>query len=379
MTLKLGELLLKEKLITLDQLDAALRLHGMYGIKLGSSLVEMGYVEEDRLSQLLSEKLGVQRVGSKEVLSAEKEAVKKLTKEQAARYRVVPFRLERNYLSIAMSDPTNVVAIQEIEFITGCLIKTYIAPDIVISKALSKLYNYSSSQIRYQQVAPRVKKPHKHSPATVTFPMTSETGEAINVTVPAEFEGFGNLPDLPEEGEAVTKSTQNHPTYDNQERCTIDQLSVVLAAADTREDVANAVVRYLGREFSYCAIFDIHGKSAIGWRGISLGTYLHEFDKLTIPLTKPSVLQSVIQSGNYLLDILPESTINRKILSHMNITKSKELLVMPIIVSHEVVSAVMVSVDKETFKWRMIELGKIARKMALAFEKISINNKILMM
>jgi hypothetical protein len=137
MTLKLGELLVKENLITMEQLDAALGLHAIYGIKLGSSLVEMGYVEEDRLSQLLSEKLGVQRVGSKEVLSAEKEAVKKLSKEQAARYRVIPFRLERNYLSIAMSDPSNIVAIQEIEFITGSLIKTYIAPDILISKALS--------------------------------------------------------------------------------------------------------------------------------------------------------------------------------------------------------------------------------------------------
>jgi hypothetical protein len=278
-----------------------------------------------------------------------------------------------------MSDPSNIVAIQEIEFITGSLIKTYIAPDILISKALSKLYNLSSSRISYQQVSPRSKKSHKNSPTTVTFSMTSETGEDINVTVPAEFEGFGNLPDMPEESGTVTGSTHNHPPYDNQERCTIDQLSIILAAADTREDVANAVVRYLGREFSYCAIFDINGKTAIGWRGISLGTYLHEFDKLTIPLNKPSVLQSVTQSGNYLLDPLPESTLNRKILSHLNITKSKELLVMPILVSHEVVSAVMVSVDKETFKWRMIELGKIARKMALAFEKISINNKILMM
>jgi hypothetical protein len=63
----------------------------------------------------------------------------------------------------------------------------------------------------------------------------------------------------------------------------------------------------------------------------------------------------------------------------MKISKSKELLVMPVIVSHEVVSAVLLSVDKETFKWRMIELGKLACMMALAFEKIAINDKLLMM
>jgi hypothetical protein len=380
MTLKLGELLLREKLITLDQLDDALKKHAMYGIKLGSSLVEMGYMEEDRLSQLLSEKLGVQRVGRKEVLAAEKEVVDKLTKEQAARYRVIPFRLERNVLSIAMSDPTNIMAIQEIEFITGSLIKTFIAPDILISKALSKLYHLSSSKFSYQQVTPRGKKSTtRHPPATVTFSITSETGELVDVTVPAEFEGFGNLPDLPEETAAESTSSEIHVPDENQQRCTIEQLSVNLAAADNREDVANAILQYLGREFSYCAIFDVHGKTATGWRGMALGTHLHEFNKLSIPLNKPSVLHSVVQSGNYVLDILHENTLNRKILSHMKISQPKELLVMPVIISHEVVSAVLISVDKETFKWRMIELGKLARMMALAFEKVAINNKLLMM
>jgi hypothetical protein len=377
MTLRLGELLMKENLITLDQLDDALVKHAMYGIKLGSSLVEMGYVEEDRLSQLLSQKLGVQRVGSKEIYCAEPEAVKKLTKEQAARYRVIPFRLEQNYLSIAMSDPTNIISIQELEFITGLLIKVYIAPDILISKALSKLYHLSSSQISYQQVSPRVKKSHKLPASTVTFPMMSKTGELINVVVPSEFEGFDNLPDLPYETGALTKVAQDHGEYENQERYTIEQLSVSLAAADTREDVSTVIVRHLGHEFSYCAIFDVSDKMANGWRGMALGTYLHDFNKLSIPLSKPSVLQNVIQSGNYVFDTLQENSLNKKILSHLSVTKSKELLVMPVIVSHEVVSVVMVAMSKETFNWRMIELGKIVRKMALAFEKVAINNKIL--
>jgi hypothetical protein len=76
---------------------------------------------------------------------------------------------------------------------------------------------------------------------------------------------------------------------------------------------------------------------------------------------------------------LQENTLNRKILSHLKISQPKELLVMPVVVSYEVVSAIVVSVDKETFKWRMIELGKLARMMALSFEKIAINNKLLMM
>jgi hypothetical protein len=379
MTLRLGELLLRENLITREQLDDALKKHAIYGIKLGSSLVEMGYVEEDRLSQLLSDKLGVQRVGSKEVLAADREAIGKLTGEQAARYRVIPFRLERNRLSIAMSDPTNFKAIEEIEFITGMVIKIYIAPDILISKALAKLYHLSSSAVSYQQVAPRIKKSHAHhAPPTVTFPMKSASGELLNVTVPAEFEGFGNLPELPEVTSIKTSSRMNYETGADLERCTFDHVSINLSAADSREDVANVIIRYLGQEFSYCALFDIHAKAAIGWRGMSLGTYLSGFEQLNVPLNKPSVLQDVVQSRAYILDKLQENACNRKILTQTKIPPSKELLVMPVILLDEVVAVVMVSVDRETFKWRMLELGKLVRKMSLAFEKIIINNKILM-
>jgi hypothetical protein len=103
-----------------------------------------------------------------------------------------------------------------------------------------------------------------------------------------------------------------------------------------------------------------------------------EINKLTIPLNKPSVLYNVVQSRCYVMDTLQVNTNNGKILSHLKISQLKELLVMPVIVSHDVVSVVVVSVDKETFKWRMIELGKLVHMMALAFEKIAINNKLLM-
>ncbi len=379
MTLKLGELLLKEKLVTLEQLDDALKKHAIYGIKLGSSLVEMGYMEEDRLSQLLSEKLGVQRVGRREVLHANSEAISRLTGEQAAKYRVIPFRLERNRLSIAMSDPTNFKAIEEIEFITGTVIQPYIAPDILISKALARFYHRSSSEISYQQIVPRLKKPNVHQEfPTVTFPLKSESGELIHVAVPAEFEGFGSLPNLPQEPPADSPFKTNYETGKDLQRYTIERLSVNFVAADNREDVVNVFIRYLGQEFSYCAIFAVHAKTAIGWRAMSLGENLSGFEQLNIPLNKPSVLQEVALSRTYILDTLQENACNRKILAQVGIPLSKELLVMPIIVMDEVVAAVLLSIDRKTFRWRMLELGKLVRKVSLAFEKISINQKILM-
>lgn len=194
MQLKLGELLLQEKMITAAQLEEALKVHLAFGIKLGSCLLEMGYVKEEPLAQLLSEKLGVPRVGRKEVTAAPWQAISKLSRELAVKYRVIPFRLEDNRLSIAMSAPSNFQDIDEIGFITGCVVKPYIAPDIVIAKALAKFYQTSNEADRYYKIAQYVEKPHKpEKPQTVTFTMKSESGEFQEITVPAEFEGFGGL------------------------------------------------------------------------------------------------------------------------------------------------------------------------------------------
>ncbi len=199
MSQKLGELLIKEKMITPEQLEVALKVHQTYGVKLGSCLVELGYVSEEPLAQLLSEKLGVPRVGHKHVSNASWEATSKLSRELAAKYRVIPFHLEGNRLCIAMSEPSDFQAIEEIGFITGCVVKPYIAPDVVISKALAKFYQITSDAGRYYQVEEYGNGLNvQEVPQTVTFQMTSETGELVDVTVPAEFEGFDSLETMPD-------------------------------------------------------------------------------------------------------------------------------------------------------------------------------------
>jgi hypothetical protein len=244
---------------------------------------------------------------------------------------------------------------------------------------LARFYHISRAVVSYHQVAPRDKKAKvDQDPHTVTFPMMSSSGELLNVTVPAEFEGFGSMPDLPEETETDMVSGMDYRNSKNPERYTLDQLSIDFASAGNREDVADVFIRYLGQEFTYCAIFVVHANAALGWRGMSLGIRLPNFEKLTIQFNKPSVLQEVVQSRNYIRDTLQEIPGNSKILSALKVPPLRELLVMPVIMMDEVVAVVLVSVDMDSFRWRMMELGKLVRKMSLAFEKIIIKQKILM-
>jgi hypothetical protein len=373
MTLKLGELLLKEKMITLEQLDEALKSQVFYGIKLGSSLVEMGYVDEHALCTLLSGKLGVPCVGRKELTTVPRELVEAFPRQIIERFHVVPFRLDGNRLSVAMSDPTDFKAIEEIGFATGYRVQVFIAPDVHISRAQSKYFNISRGEYRYQQVADQRRKQSESEvahKATVTIPTFTETGELLNVTIPAEFEGFASL------------LGDNEGSYDAmlpaEEKYTVDQLSLDFASANSRDDVASVFIKYLGQEFNTGALFIIRGKAAVGWRAVSNGERIAEFDEFSLLLSKPSVVQEVVDSQAFAMGQLVNTPENRYILRALNVNPTTSMLVLPIIMLKKVVAIVMVSADLNALGRRLTEIQKLVRKASLAFEMLIIKNKILM-
>ncbi len=193
MQLKLGELLLSEHMITSEQLDEALKINRNSGKKLGSILVKLGFVDEENVMQLLSKKLNVPLVCCKEVEAASPEAVSKISRDFAAQYRVIPFRLERNTLSVAMSDPYDIKAQDEIQMLTGLRVKRFIAPDFVISRALGRFYRIGGEEVRYTSLIEPV--PIKQQPQIAIFQIKSETGEVLNITSSAELAGFGTTAD----------------------------------------------------------------------------------------------------------------------------------------------------------------------------------------
>jgi hypothetical protein len=382
MPLKLGQLLINENIINRQQLEEALKYHMIYGLKLGSCLVEMGYVDEEQLAQLLSEKLKVPRASRKEITSASKEALSRLTSELAAKYRVIPFLLDKNRLCVAMSDPTDLNTIEEIGFITGCIISTFIAPDVLISKALSRFYNVSSAEVRYQMLRRNEHKTPQQPPQTITFPMTSPDGELINITVPAEFEGFDSYTDQNEYQE-IDVPAESHPLppiSDEQHLSSysIDQISIDFAKANSRDEVADVFIGYLGQEFDIGAIFTVRGSEAVGWRGVSHGKRAPGFELFNWSLNKPSVLKKLMQSKDYTIGQLDDNQSNRQILYLLNADQASHMCALPVIMQKEVVAIILVSASGSDFRSKMAELKMLVSKMSLAFEKLIITLKILM-
>jgi type IV pilus assembly protein PilB len=139
MAARIGELLLKEKRITNDQLQAALEHQRQNGGKLGFNLVKLGFVKDDEITALLSKQYGVPSIalGAFEIDPA---IVKLLPGETAQKYQVIPLSRAGATLTIAMTDPTNVFAMDDIRFMTGYNVEPVVASEIAVTDAIQKYY-----------------------------------------------------------------------------------------------------------------------------------------------------------------------------------------------------------------------------------------------
>jgi hypothetical protein len=379
MELKLGELLIKEKLITAEQLEEALTSQTVYGVRLGSSLIEMGYVEEDALARVLSEKLGVPYVGSEQLSDIPKEVIRDFSRAMVIKYRVVPFKLERNRLGLAMTDPNDFRAIEEIAFITGHVVQPYIAPDVHISHAQAKYYRISGNEALYQQAAElrhSVSAAHIGESATISIPAVSENGELLNVIIPAEFEDFASLNEVLDD--ELPRNPMIFQNMEKREIYTVERLSHDFAGARSRDEVADVFIRYLGQEFNTGALFILRGTVAVGWRGVGKGTTVKGLADLSLLLSKPSVLRDVVETRTFSLGSLINTPENRLILDALELSSDASLFVVPVLMLNKVVVVVLVSAEMDDLSSRLSELQNLVRKVSLAFEMLIIKKKILM-
>src|SRR5688572_27405176 len=117
MAVRIGELLLKEKRITPAQLQEALNYQKTNGGKLGFNLVHLGFVKDEEITALLSKQYGVPSINLAQ-FQVDAAVIKLIPAETANKYQIVPLSRSGATLTIAMTDPTNVFAMDDIKFMT---------------------------------------------------------------------------------------------------------------------------------------------------------------------------------------------------------------------------------------------------------------------
>ena len=144
MSVRLGELLTKAGLISQDQLKEALRVQKETGGKLGETLIKLGFVSEEDITECLSQQFGVPSINLAH-FEIDPSVIKLIPADVARKYNILPVNKTGATITIAMADPTNVFAMDDIKFMTGYNVEPVVASELGIKAAIDNYYGTTSS------------------------------------------------------------------------------------------------------------------------------------------------------------------------------------------------------------------------------------------
>jgi hypothetical protein len=405
---KIGELLIQRGKLSQHQLNAALRNQGFFREHLGTTLFKMGFIDEDTLGEALSEISGVPYASPRMFEDLPPTLVSLLPTKLAEKHDIVPLKLEGRKMHVAMLDPRDLLVLDEIAFITGYSIQPWIAPEFRLYDALEHYYKLVSKRRRtivlsdglvssakrreahtsrqHSSTAPlpravAVKPP----PAASTAPHPPlPTSPAAPGSRPVPERGLDGLPlDAPpdisqpvpmieEPGTTATDTPEGAPIE------SLEDAGRALQKAETREDVAEAILGYAGKRVKRAALFILQKESVIGWGGRGTGVELGLLKQLQIPRNAPSIFSTLHNDPSHYLGGVPDTPSNREIYRALGGTPPTFILLTPITIKGRPVAALYADDAGEPLNTQMDEILKLGRMAALALEILILRTKIMM-
>jgi len=173
MAVRLGELLLREKRISPAQLQEALTHQRANGGRLGTNLVQLGFVKDEDITSILSRQYGVPAIALG-TFDLDAEVVRLIPAETAVKYLVLPVARSGTSLTLAMIDPTNVFAMDDIKFMTGLQIEPVVASETAIREAITRYHGGGSTGVTSAQSSDMVSQALEELGADETLEVVGE-------------------------------------------------------------------------------------------------------------------------------------------------------------------------------------------------------------
>jgi len=359
-------------LISEKQLDEALKAQVIYGGRLGTNLVELGFLDEEALAYFLSEKLDVPYAHPKKLLDIEKKVIDLIPYELVEKYKVLPFELKRKRLRVIMPDPQNLDLINELSFITGFIIEPMVTTEARLLEALEKHYGIPRGK-RFQSAmeALGVNVQEGSAPSLPTAPNKQAQANTAAADEMSEEKIQEKLAKLKEKRRAMlideAQSAANPPPV-------AESLQVAtqnLKQAPDRDAIANALIDFVISKFPRAAILVVKKDRAEGWKEAGTGFNDQFVQRIKIPLGVPGILKEAGEKGFALHDKSDEYPIDKMLRKLLRVEESLDIAVTGIYYRKAVVCYLVAvvpegSIDEKT-KEEFIRVAKMAGK---AFDRL---------
>jgi hypothetical protein len=378
MQMKVGNMLVKHHVITEAQLEEALRNQVIFGGKIGTNLIELGYISADRLAEFLSKNKGVPAVTMKQIESIPGDVIAILPPEVVKKHQVLPIALEKKRLTVAMVDPSDLATIDKLSFMTGMYINPVVIPELLLLMGLERYYKIRR-ETRYIAIAKDMRRElsvvseeinEVPPPAATRQPAPAPAPE------PEPLEEIIEIPDFDGYDKLETPEAPEPPENDAEQGYNMTDMCNALAGATTRDAIGEALMEYLRRRYFRCALYLPKEPSLTGWLAAAAEGYVENFGEVKIEMAAPSSFLQVIETKNFCMGQLHNPT-DLKAASSVGGNDNPAVL-LPIILMNRVVAILCVFDSLENLARGLGELQKIGIKSAMAFEILIMRNKIQM-
>ena len=345
MSQRLGESLIKEGLINRDQLLKALERQVIFGGRIGTNLVELGFIKEEGLTQFLSKFLNIPYADPSYFEGIDSAILSSISPEIAERYLVIPIKKDKNRVHLAMLDPKDYNALDEIRFITGYEIIPYIASELRLLLALEKYYNIKRD-LRYVTIFRR------------------------------EAEGVQKKEEVKKEQPA--ERTKEKLEKQIQEEEPVKRLNISLINAKDREEIADIIINEASVKLKRVALFVVKGENVSGWRGKGLNLDDGFISGIKIPLNQLSLFKDVIDGKTFHTGPLLKLPANDRLMEDMGSLFPQEVIAFPLTIRGKVVSILYGdNGDKALLLGEFDGLKNMMLMASMAMEMLILKKKIM--
>lgn len=320
--MKLGEALIKEGLITRQQIELALQRQVQFGGRIGTNLVELRVLGEEELTKFLSKFFRTPAVTPEMISTIDEEVLGSVSAEIVDKYKILPFRKERSRLHAAVLNPKDIKEIDELRFITGFDIVPYVITELRLLYALEKYYGIKRG-LRYISVVDR----------------------------------------LNPEAEVEKES--------------IDKIKIAFSEVKETEEIAGILLQAAYKIASRVAIFIVKGGTIVGWKGRGLGIDNFVVTENELKEGEFSIFSGVMNRRNYYRGPVMNIKGNESLIKILGGTPQDTLL-MPVNIREKVIALLYVdNGNTSVLDANVGYLSKLVAMSGIAFEIMLLKKKIL--
>ena len=422
MSRKLGETLVDAGKITEAQLHRALTAQLIFGGHLGTSLLELGYLDEETLGETLSALFGAPYADVDMISRVPYSVVRSLPARLVEKHKVVPLKLEGRILHLAMIDPKNLLALDEISFVTGYRIMPWVSPEVRVLQVLEKYYNMDRTQ-RFTTLARELSR--LRSRREKLRPLAGEEQDLDTdrmATGVASVAGSANAGLRVGNGAASASRAPAEPVIDHWEKYgygrswrdvaeaiegesadvgpeveeadtrpqpaarpkpapapSLAEASRGLAAAESVDGIVSTILGYTGTRIRRSIFFVVRGDRALGWVGRGGGMSESLVKSLSVPLQEPQSVFVLTSDGrSHYLGPLPQLMATGVLYAALAVRAPRTVLVVPILVKGRITGYLYGDgEDQEIRSLDIPDLLTLCGRASLALQILILRNKIL--